>query len=118
MPYLKKAQKKTLRKINREDRQKMYQSSEWQKLRKAKLQKNPLCELCLQECKIKAATQVHHIISPFIKKDWAYYAYNWNNLLSLCEQCHGTIHGLHKESSLYGIFYSKESNSDTLQKCI
>ena len=37
MPYLVKPKAKRFRKVNAEDRQKVYQSARWQKLRMAKL---------------------------------------------------------------------------------
>ena len=63
----------------------------------AKLQQNPLCEICLQKGKIEPAIDVHHIDSftqyqglKLLEK-----AYNYSNLLSVCKQCHQQLHNSH-----------------------
>lgn len=97
MPTLKKQPKEVIRKIQREERYKVYQSALWKKLRMAKLQQNPLCEICLQKGKIEPAIDVHHIDSftqyqglKLLEK-----AYNYSNLLSVCKQCHQQLHNSH-----------------------
>ena len=58
----------------------IYQSSQWKKLRKQKLDETPLCELCE-----KIATEVHHIHtdrSLFFVID---------NLASICGECHPKV---------------------------
>lgn len=94
MPYLRKATKEPQRKINREQRQKIYQSARWKALRKAKLMDQPLCELCLSKDKITPAIDVHHKDSFLnyeglkrIEK-----AYDYANLLSVCKECHSYLH--------------------------
>ena len=95
MPYLKKKPKIRNNTPNRINRQKVYQSAKWKRLRDSKLMLNPLCELCLLEGKVTPAEDVHHIISPFKfngeEKDK--YAYDFCNLMSLCKKCHSNIHG-------------------------
>ena len=61
MPYLKKPNKQPSRTFNREERQKIYQSTKWKELRQAKLMQQPLCELCLAKGIINAAEDIHHI---------------------------------------------------------
>lgn len=94
MPYLTKPKKQKIRRVNRESRQKIYQSAEWKKLRLAKLQQDPLCELCLSKGIVTEAVDVHHIDS-FTKYDGTKklaLAYNYANLLALCKQCHQKLH--------------------------
>ena len=94
MPYLKKEVKKKPINYNREKRQKIYQSVRWKKLRQVKLMANPLCEICLQRNKIVPAVDVHHINSfiNYSGKQMKYMAYDFNNLLSLCKECHSWLH--------------------------
>lgn len=96
MPYLKKPVKTNQKKsINREERQKIYYSTKWRKLRNAHLQQHPLCELCLKDGKVVPAIDVHHIISFMSTDDplkRLYLAYNPDNLMSLCKECHQKIH--------------------------
>lgn len=94
MPYLNKAKKQKIRRVNKESRQKIYQSAEWKKLREAKLLQNPLCEICLANGIVKPAIDIHHIDS-FTKYDGTKkleVAYNYGNLLSVCKQCHQKLH--------------------------
>lgn len=53
----------------------------WRKLREAKLRSEPLCTQCG-----RAATVVHHI-------DENPYNTSWDNLMSLCRNCHERLHG-------------------------
>ena len=95
MPYLKKPAKQKNRHINREDRRKIYDTSQWRKLRSAYLQQHPLCELCQREDKVVPAVDVHHIISFMSTNDHLKrkcIAYNPDNLMSLCKECHQKIH--------------------------
>ena len=95
MPYLKKPAKQKNRQINREDRRKIYDTSQWRKLRSAYLQQHPLCELCQREDKVVPAVDVHHIISFMSTNDHLkrkFIAYNPDNLMSLCKECHQKIH--------------------------
>lgn len=105
MPYLKKPTKEKQRVVRREDRQKIYQSQRWKALRLAKLSEQPLCEVCLLIDRITPSVDVHHCDSFLnyqglqrIEK-----AYDYDNLLSVCKECHsflhkhGTTHGFNKE---------------------
>ena len=62
-----------------------YNTANWQRLRRAKLQDNPLCELCLRQNRIVPAVAIDHIVSikaggdPFPGLD---------RLMSLCTSCH------------------------------
>lgn len=99
MPTLQKPSKQKSRTFNRQDRQKIYQSAKWQKLRLAKLMQNPLCEHCLAKGIITPAIDCHH------KDSFMNYtgnmrlskAYDITNLVSLCKDCHSSEHKPHKE---------------------
>lgn len=56
----------------------------WGKVRKIKLNRNPLCERCN-----RVATLVHHI-KPISQGGERFLM---DNLMSLCVECHGEIHG-------------------------
>ena len=94
MPFLKKPKKEPVRKVNNEDRQQIYQNKKWKDLRKEKLMKNPLCEMCLQKGKTTPAIDVHHKDS-FLNYEGnrrLEVAYNYDNLLSVCKECHAELH--------------------------
>ena len=67
-----------------------YGSAQWQKARSAYRNRHPLCERCEREGRVKIADMVHHIkptdTHPELKTDW-------NNLESLCRDCHEQIEG-------------------------
>ena len=65
-----------------------YSSRRWQRLRSAYRKRNPLCEDCRAKGKITAAKMVHHIVAL----DDGGSKTNWNNLRSLCNDCHESKH--------------------------
>lgn len=72
-----------------------YNTLRWRKLREAKLQDSPLCEICLENGKVTPATEVHHRME--ISQAGSYLeamdiAFDYNNLQSLCTQCHQDLH--------------------------
>lgn len=77
-------------------RQKYYQNPQWKVLRKIKIQQNPLCEECLKNEIVTPAHDVHHIKSPFdgglSEMERYRRLLDWNNLISLCRECHNAIH--------------------------
>lgn len=81
---------------------------------------HPLCELCYQKDIIKEASDVHHIISPFSseqgKQNPLYYAYDADNLISLCKECHSELHGNKLEETLYNIYYERKNKQGTAVK--
>ena len=98
MPFINKLLKKQRKYTNNEKRkarQKIYNSTKWKALRIAKLQEQPLCEECLKSDKITSAEHVHHIQS-FMKCnseiELLALAYDYNNLMSLCAECHNRLH--------------------------
>ena len=66
-----------------------YESREWWKIKNNYIEENPLCELCLNEGNENKSEDVHHITplshggEPFLE----------DNLIALCQPCHGSIHG-------------------------
>ncbi|HET8886803.1 MAG TPA: HNH endonuclease signature motif containing protein [Salinimicrobium sp.] len=71
------------------DNQKFYNSWAWRKVRKAYIDKQPLCEKCIEEDKTVAAAFVDHIQrieDGGAKLDEA-------NLQSLCKHCHNSKSG-------------------------
>lgn len=100
---------------SRADRQLIYQSDKWKKLRLAKLIDQPLCEICLAKGIIKSGLDIHHIISPFSidgRSNPDYYAYDPDNLLTVCKECLGTLHSEHKEATLYKIYYDRKTGNN------
>lgn len=77
------------------DYRKMIQGSQWIRLRKWKLSRNPLCEDCKERGRIVLATEVHHIMPvedglSVIDRERLMYAIG--NLRSLCHDCHIRAH--------------------------
>jgi 5-methylcytosine-specific restriction endonuclease McrA len=71
------------------DRAKFYNKKQWTKLRLCKLQNEPMCELCKHYDKITPAEDVHHIYGILDRPDLSL---DYNNLASLCKECHGKVH--------------------------
>lgn len=94
MPTLQKPSKQKSRTFNREDRQKIYQSAKWKKLREAKLMSNPLCQICLQRGIIKSSEDIHHADSfmNYTGNMRLQKAYDFDNLISVCKSCHSFLH--------------------------
>ena len=55
---------------------------------------NPLCELCLQKDKIVPAVDIHHrdSFTNYTGLARVAKAYDYNNLLSVCKECHSELH--------------------------
>lgn len=97
MPTINKPKKKPQKNNGQYDteRRKIYNSERWRKLRAWKFACNPLCELCLQEDMTVPAEDVHHTVSFMSTDDPVQrvaLAYDFDNLMSLCKQCHQRIH--------------------------
>jgi len=63
--------------------------SSWKKVRKLKLNRDPLCEQCAKDGVTKAANVVHHI-KPLGEGGKRL---DENNLMSLCRNCHEILEG-------------------------
>jgi 5-methylcytosine-specific restriction protein A len=71
-----------------------YSSAPWLKIRRMKLNADPLCERCREEGRLVAATIVHHCIE--IRDNWDL-ALDIDNLVSLCHSHHSQIHAQRTE---------------------
>jgi 5-methylcytosine-specific restriction protein A len=83
--------------VNKRAYQGVYNTKRWKKLRAAKLSNNPLCEECLKKGIARPVDEIHHI-RPFDINDIDYeLAYDYDNLISLCYDCHKEAHAkLHR----------------------
>ena len=73
--------------------QKVYQSMKWRRLRATKLRNNPLCEDCLLENRVTPTQEIHHIIPFYVDNEINLkLAYDYDNLVSLCIECHDKRH--------------------------
>ena len=73
----------------------VYNTKRWKLLRLEKLRNQPLCERCLMNNKITSAIDVHHILPISNGKDdfdKAKLGFDYNNLMSVCKDCHKLIH--------------------------
>ena len=61
----------------------------WDKVREIKKQRDPLCEVCLQNNIVRPMELVHHI-KP-INEGGA--LLDLDNCLSVCRKCHAILHG-------------------------
>lgn len=73
---------------NERELMQFYNSKSWRELSKYKLDKDPLCEICLGNNLVEKAEMVHHIIE--VKKDWSK-RLDLNNLQSVSNDCHRKI---------------------------
>ena len=84
------------------ERQKVYQSKRWKELREYMVQKYPLCQDCLKEGRLTPTEEIHHLKSPFAKglteEEKERRAYDPENLVALCRQCHIKRH--HPEETM------------------
>ena len=79
----------------KQDKQRIYNSKEWRKIRDAKKAANPLCELCLERGKWVPTQAIHHIIPIETATDFRQMkelAFRYSNLMSVCFECHAKIH--------------------------
>lgn len=64
-------------------------------LRKKKIEEYPMCEICERSGKTTFAEEVHHIM-PIEKgrnrEEMTRRAFEYNNLQSLCKECHDKVH--------------------------
>ncbi len=62
-----------------------YLTKQWRALRLQKLNKDPLCECCMQSGRVTVATVVHHMLDI---DEYPEYKLNIKYLMSLCVPCH------------------------------
>ena len=74
---------------------KLINTARWRRLRLKKLQEQPLCENCKDKDKITPATEIHHITpveSATTIEQMEILMFDYNNLMSVCSECHNEIH--------------------------
>ena len=92
------------------DISKIYNTSQWRKLRLAHLMQHPLCENCQANNIITPAICVHHkqfISTGTTELEMKDIAYDPSNLMSLCENCHNEFHTQAKRHNIKYIDYLK-----------
>ena len=71
--------------------QHIYQNKRWKAVRAAKFMNNPVCELCEQKGIVSVTKEVHHVV-PFMSVsdefEQDFLAFDYDNLQSLCVECH------------------------------
>lgn len=80
----------------------MINSQRWQRLRRDKINRNPLCELCRLDGIMSAAEEVHHIVPVESSKDperMEQLMFDMANLQSLCHDHHHEVHRLMQSHS-------------------
>ena len=98
MPTINKGQKKKSEYKKNGDNviaARIYNTPEWKALRKAKKMSNPICEICWKDGKVSPTEEIHHIKPILSGKDELQMmdiAYDYDNLISLCKECHHKIH--------------------------
>lgn len=77
--------------INKKLYQNIYQDKRWKLIRQIKFEENPVCECCEAKGRVTQTREIHHKI-PFqtgkTKEEIEVLAFDWDNLVSLCVQCH------------------------------
>ena len=61
----------------------------WQRVRRMKLARSPLCSMCEEQGRIVPAVLVHHVRAISAQGE----RLDPRNLMSLCQPCHEAIHG-------------------------
>ena len=78
-----------------EESKRFYHSSAWLRLRRVKLARNGLCELCIREKRVAVASHVHHVQDLVLHPELGL---NLDNLQSLCHACHSRLHAFGRET--------------------
>ena len=99
MPTIYKPKRRDQTSQRRKERMAIYNTARWRKMREAKLLDNPLCEICERNGITRMADDVHHIQS-FMSTDnpesRKVLAFDYDNLMSVCDECHSAIHNKNK----------------------
>ncbi len=81
---------------------KMITSVKWAKLRRRKINNNPICEICNDKGIITPASEVHHILpveDATSADEMGKLMFDYDNLQSLCHDCHINEHARRKSHS-------------------
>lgn len=95
MPWIDKPKRKNNNSGKYKNRQEVYNTTLWRRMRMSKLMEQPLCEVCLMMGKTTLAEHIHHIKS-FVNATNIYerdeLAFSYENLMSVCHECHNNLH--------------------------
>ena len=78
-----------------ENYKRLIHTSRWVRLRRIVLTEHPLCERCMSEGRITAASEVHHrrpVEEAFSLREMTRLMFDKNNLMALCHNCHVKTH--------------------------
>jgi 5-methylcytosine-specific restriction protein A len=77
------------------ERQAIYNTRRWTRLRKEMLMQHPICQICQKAL----AEHVHHIDSfmNYTGQTRIDVAYNSDNLQCVCAECHNQLHNEHEK---------------------
>lgn len=94
---------------------KLINTTKWRNLRAKKLSAQPLCSICDDKGIATPATEVHHITpveSVHSPKAMETLMYDYDNLLSVCRQCHREIHKSMLSNSKENIIENKKRQTN------
>lgn len=77
------------------DYNRLIHTARWRSLRQAKLSRDPLCERCLEEGRVRSAREVHHVQpveDGLTLRDKEALMFDPRNLQALCPECHDRVH--------------------------
>ena len=95
MPTINLTKKRRNPTVNKWQFQSIYNTRRWKQLRAAKVAENPLCEECEKAGRVRVTDEVHHIVPldfSMNRFQLEVIAYDWDNLMSLCVECHKHKH--------------------------
>jgi 5-methylcytosine-specific restriction protein A len=64
---------------------KVKRSHKWKRVAERHKKNNPLCVKCMENGKIKASEETHHIVPVSVNRDLEFAP---DNLMALCKECH------------------------------
>ena len=91
MPTIKLPKSRRQPTYNKAQYQKVYNTPRWKRLRAEKFAANPVCEVCAAKGIARLTEEIHHIVPFEIDNDLSL-AYDYDNLISLCVECHKKMH--------------------------
>lgn len=76
-------------------RKNIYNTTTWRYIREGKLMNDIYCQQCLLEDKLTLANEVHHVVpisTGNTEDEMKELAFDYDNLMCLCNDCHIAIH--------------------------
>lgn len=99
---------KTLPSIKRDKVQSIYNNSQWSRTRFEAIKRaKGLCEVCKVQGRLRAGSEVHHIIK--VANGDSRSNYDLNNLIYVCTSCHRRIEGMSMKAVLDYLENSKRA---------